>query len=73
MTEGEAPTVDQSGPLCSRPPPHPLGNRYHVGWEPAGPVCDDCWLKDADEMENARWEEAKRQLMNDRENDWKDA
>ena len=32
--------------------------RYHTGWDSKGPICDDCWLEDADEWDRQRYEAA---------------
>ena len=34
----------------------PLGEVRHVGWDPRGPVCENCWALDVDTKEQARWE-----------------
>jgi hypothetical protein len=39
---GPAP-VDQGIRLCSRLPPHPLGDRPQFNWDPRGPICFNCW------------------------------
>ncbi len=39
--------------------------RYHSGWDPAGIVCDDCWLEDAEE-----WYRMRREVEEQREADY---
>lgn len=53
MTEAAVPIVDQAVRLCSRGE-HPLGNYYHVGWDPKGPICNECWYAEVDQAERAR-------------------
>lgn len=55
---GEAPALSgpEAPPLCARGD-HPLGSRYHVGWDPKGPICDDCWYEDAQQREDVRMNE----------------
>ena len=44
------PQVDKK---CARGS-HPLGEKWHSGWDPAGPICQACWYAEVskDDYEN---------------------
>ena len=39
---------------------------HHIGWDPKGPVCKDCWIAEVDDFENER-HYLEEQEMRDRE------